>query len=343
MDATLSYEDYEEQHLRHQNKVKTLDDVVLGSIRKPPPLIHGLLLDKTLTMISAEPFSGKTLLTIAMTVSLDAGLPLFDAYAVENRRKVLYMGQDAPSWDYAEQARKICRGHGLSLEQTHNLETDMLLNEGVNILDSDFLKRLQEWHNVSHFNVLFLDVLSSFHNADENDTRAMGVVMQILKRIRDQFLCAVIFTHHTAKPMGNDRSLNYMARGSSTIAGSIDFHLSLRRESATADRIRLRMPKGRGAEGLDALTYFDIVDVPHPDGPAIRLVVPDTTATRTGRILDFIKTRKSASRQEIITSVSASEPLLTGTKPTTATDNALALLSRAGKIKRAGRGIWEPV
>ncbi len=187
------------------------------------------------------------------------------------------------------------------------------------------------------FNVLFLDTLASVHGGNENDTREMGILMSMLKEIRDKFRCCIIFTHHTAKPsQGLVRSENYSARGASVISGSIDFHLTLKREG-DLDRIKIRMPKGRGAERLDKLSYFDIIESADADGNiSIRLATPNSNDTRTGRLLAALG-KGPMTRSELI-SVLSSElaPVPAGY----ATDNSLTSLLRAGKIKKTARGTW---
>lgn len=339
--SALTLDDWEELWHRNQSKVKRMSDIALGDIAKPPPLIHGLLLDQTLTMLSSEPFSGKTLLTLAIAIALDSGSPLFSHYQIRERKKILYIGQDAPSWDYAEQTRKLLRGYSLSPEALQKLDIDMMLNEGINFFDPKSLKLLQDWHEVSKFNVLILDTLASMHGGNENDTREMGILMAMLKEIRDKLRCCVIFTHHTAKPsQGVVRSENYSARGASVISGSIDFHLALKREG-DLDRIKLRLPKGRGAERMDKLAYFDIVEDLTPSGEvAIRLVTPNPADTRTGGLLAALATGPKT-RAELVSSMASRESALTPIQVGYTTDNSLTSLLRAGKVKKSARGVWE--
>lgn len=287
-------------------------------------------------MLSAEPFSGKTLLTIAIALALDSGRPLFNHYQIRERKKVLYLGQDAPSWDYAEQLRKLVRGAELN---PPDLDIDFMLNQGINFFDPKSLQLLQDWHSVSNFNVLILDTLNSFHSGDENNTRDMGVLCSMLKHIRDHLRCAIIFTQHTSKPsQGVARSDNYSARGSSVIVGSIDFHIHLRRDSER-DRIKIRFPKGRGSERMDRLTYFDIEDATTTlDEPALRLTVPElASSVRNELILSSLPTTRAA----LVARLRAGDTSLTLSQAQYSIDNSLTCLQRAGRIKKTGRATWE--
>lgn len=288
-------------------------------------------------MVSAEPFTGKTLLSLAIAIALDTGRPLFSHYHVREPKKVFFIGQDAPSWDYAEQTRKLIRGYALSRPEIDRLDLDMMLNEGLNLFDPGSWKLIQEWWTVSKFNVLILDTLASLHSGDENSTRDMGILCAMLKEIRDKMHCCVIFTHHSAKPLqGVHRSENYSARGNSVISGSIDFHLVLRREPEL-DRVKLRFPKGRGAERMDKLTYFDIKEDATPEGePMIRLVVPQANSLNTQIIAAL--TAHSMSRAELISSIH--DPTTNSIQLARMVDNSLTGLERSGQVKRLGRGTW---
>ena len=339
--SALSYDEWEEAHQREQKRVKRMSELALGDIPKPPPLIHGLLLDKTLTMLSSEPYTGKTMLTLAIALALDSGRPLFGHHQVRERKRILYLGQDATSWDYAEQSRKLIAGYSLTPEEIDNLETDLILNTGMDLLEPKSLKSIQDWHTVSNFNVIILDTLASMHSGDENSTRDMSVICAILKSLRDSLKCAVIFTHHTAKPsQGVARSANYSARGSSVIAGSIDFHLHLRRDGSS-ERIHINMAKGRGSGGMNRSSFFDIVEDLTPGGvESVKLVSPSVSPFTDGHIISELGSGPRT-RSRLIEVVQTKSPIaISRLTAASLTDNALAALSRAGKVAKAGRATW---
>lgn len=265
--AALTIEEYAEEYLRSQNRIRRGVDFLHGLVQRPPALFHGLLPERTVTMISAEPFCGKTMLTLAMALSLDSGQPLAGKFTPRDRHRVLYLGQDAPTWDYAEQFRKLGRGMSVNPDL---VEIDFLLNEGGSLTDRTFLAGLQAWHEEVGYSVIIFDTLAAFHDLDENDSRQMGAIMAILKKLRDKLACTVIFTHHTRKPSPDGVvSANYAARGSSVIAGSIDFHIALHRSSG--NRIRLSLPKGRGSEKLGPEAGFYISEGDSQAGPWVKL------------------------------------------------------------------------
>lgn len=314
-----------------------LAEIADGRIMPPPPLFSGFLLDNTLTMISAPPFVGKSLLLGAMAISLDSGRPLFGKHAPAEDKRVVMIAQDAPTWDYAGQLNKLIRGFGLTKEETSALETLLVVNQGVQVTDSDFFEQLAAIHEKTDFNVLILDAFWTIHSLNEVDNSQMGLVMGRLKRIREMYGCAVLFAHHERKPIGGDvpANANYRARGASVIPASVDFNMSLHR---TGSRVRIQMAKGRGADD-EGLIFYDIKDVDHSDGPAIKLEAVSMNNTRLGEVLDFIAQERK--RAEVVEFIKSKYPEMTQAKAAKAADNDLRLLRANRKADQVRYGVWK--
>ena len=327
-----------EQWLRDKTNCVSLSKLAANGVEAPPPLFEGFLLHKTVTMLSAEPFVGKTLLMLAMAISLNTGRPLFGKHNPEALRRVLFIGQDAPTWDYVRQARKLLRGYEIDAANYGELETDLILNENVRITDNNFIENwLRPWHDATAFDVLMLDTLISVHSADENDNRQMSAVMSILKTIRDQFHCAVIFSHHLSKPQGDSPiSANYRARGATAIAGGVDFHFQL--HQGDSGQVNLLFPKGRGADGMEPPPYFTIVaSGDAEDTRALTLVAPDENPRRA-RLVSLL--REPRTNKDLIQLILLAEPNLGKERAAKWVDNELQALKRAGVAESVSRGIW---
>lgn len=67
--------------------------------------------------------------------------------------------------------------------------------------------------------LLFLDTLRSFHSGDENDSRAMAVLIGHIRAIAARTHCAIVFLHHTSKAMAvhGQGDQQQAARGSSVL------------------------------------------------------------------------------------------------------------------------------
>jgi hypothetical protein len=216
------------------------------------PMDDGFIRSRTITMLSAEPFTGKTMLMLGITLGLASGLPVL-GYPPQGRQRVLFMGQDAPTWDYFGQAVKLWLGLGSPAIPNPPL---FFLNKGWQLTDPLFSSFITDCVRVHGTTVLMLDTLLSFHSAEENSNKEMAVVMNLLKSLRDKLSLTIIFSHHTSKAPGN--SGTYSARGASVISGSVDFHLSL---FARGSAVSLGLPKRRGSQKRGA-SGFSILDTP---------------------------------------------------------------------------------
>jgi len=322
-----------------QHGVFELHKLAMGDIQPPPPLFSELLLDKSLTMISAPPYTGKSLLLAAMIVSLDTCLPLFGRFSPPSVKRTLAFLQDATTWDYAEQFRKVIRGYGLSREQIELLEANLIINRDVDITEPDFLTKLEAWKEEFPFEVIVFDAFWTIHGMNENDKAQMAFVMRRLKKIRDDFGVAVVFSHHDRKIGAADYSVlnaNYRASGSHVISAAVDFHFNLKR---VANKITIETPKSRGID--ESLTSYSIVEVDHPDGTALKLESLRPEQTRQGKLVIFLTEPKT--RKDMVVFIKASFPEMTLARAEKAVDNDLRLLFSYNKIERIGHGVWKSV
>lgn len=315
---------------------RMFSDIARGESRKPPALFHDFLLQRAVTMISAEPFTGKSMFTLALSLALDCNRALMGTFNPLERRKTLFVGQDSPEWDYAEQIRKLVVGYGLTDDDLERMDSEAIFNDGFDILDQGRHKDLLDYHSEHGFDVVVFDTLASIHTVDENSNREMGYVMRALKALRDKLQCTVIFTHHDAKSTGDERSAVYRPRGASVIAGSSDVHISLR--SSTDGSVKLTMPKGRGIINHRRRVVYTMEDCGSPDNPGVRLDCKPEGP-------DFVKAVEAAlkqgmsSRHEIVTYVRDTTKC-GAAQASASTDNALAALLRSGTVDRPSRGKW---
>lgn len=252
-----------ERHLfQERYRPIPLSDVTSGRLQPPPWLFgppdggdDGLLRSKTITMLSAEPFTGKTLLMLAGCLSLATLTPIF-GYVPAAGHRVLFLGQDAPTWDYYGLLRKLWLGIGAP-----SIPSDRAIfffNRGIRLDGPDITQLLEDAVKIHGTTVLMIDTLLAFHGRDENSNKEMAGVMDLLKSWRDVLGLTILFSHHTAKPSGARISRNYRARGASVIAGSVDFHLQL---ASRGDSVSLGIPKRRGGMKRKATDSFTISDL----------------------------------------------------------------------------------
>lgn len=316
--------------------VYTMGELLGGAIGPPPSLIPGIILDKSITQITAAPYTGKSLMLAHLILSLDTGLPFLGKFTPLGTRRVLGILQDSPDWDYAEQFRRISRGMGITQDQRELLETRLILGRDVRLCEKTFRDELVEVHKNKHttFDVLALDVLSEFHDFDENSAQQMGWITKAIKWLRNNLGVAVIFTHHDRKMNAADAAAlnpNYRARGSSKLPGAIDFHFYLSRQG---QRVRMEMPKARGED--QQIITFNIIEVDHADGRAFQLVA-DGAENKLARLHTFLLAPRA--RREMEEFYRAEFRLNQG-QAKRAVDHDLRILLNSNKVERAEKYGW---
>lgn len=293
---------FERHHFESLHRPLFAADIVTERISPPPFLIEPIFRSHTLTMLSAEPFTGKTLFCLAMILSLDTGKPLLNTLKPASGHRCLFIGQDSPTWDIHGQFLKLYRGMGLPEGPgAPPLPSLFLLNRGLSLLDSNFITLISQITSLYNITVLFFDTLLDFHGLEENSNSAMSRVMRVLKSIRDNLGLTIFFTHHTSKPAREANgvpqiSRTALARGASVIGGAIDLHAALDRAGGSPKNpiVRFTLPKGRGIDAPEPITF---TIAPHLDG--LRLT-PTGDSCHT-RILDLLDTpRTVASLRETL-------------------------------------------
>jgi hypothetical protein len=313
-------------------------EVASGKILQPPPLFENFLLSKTVSLISAEPGTGKTWLMLEMMLCLELGEPLLGSFApAKGHHRCLLLGMDSSAWDVAKQFTKLCRGRGLTKEQIGAFNSDMLLRgDGrFTLTDKHRLEWLREWIRVTKTDVVLIDTLRAINVGDENNSLQMEALMEAMRSLRDDMGVSVITSHHTRKAQKDfDDDGNDAARGSGAITGALDFHIRLQRYKRG---VLLTMPKGReDFDGWEDLRYVrETWDT--PTGKAVRLK-PESTTDTYGCILSAIQSGEGG-RAGIVESVQVTLGL-PADKAAKFTDNGLRALRLAGLVRSSGRGQW---
>jgi hypothetical protein len=256
-------------------KVQTVGEIAREELKLPPWLFEGFLRHRTLTILGAERHSGKTLLMLNMMICLEAGLPLLGRFPVPVPRRTLFIGQDAPEWDYKGIVQKLMRGHGIDTNVGALFDSGMVLNENVQLTDPRSYDPkngswLSEHWNEHPFDVLMLDTEIEMHRLNENESQAMAMWGRIKKSIRDRFGCSVISSHHLAHP--TDPAIPRRLRGSTTLGGTVDYEIILSAidpREANPRNVKLKCDKARG--GTDVWPEFFRI---YQEPSSIMLTVP---------------------------------------------------------------------
>jgi len=85
--------------------------------------------------------------------------------------------------------------------------------------------------------VVVFDPFAQFHLSDENSAQETSALMRVFNHIIEDYGCAVIVVHHTAKETpDNPRRGGNRLRGSSAIFGDIDTFIEVQRKSSEHSR-----------------------------------------------------------------------------------------------------------
>lgn len=184
---------------------------------------------------------------------------------------------------------------------------------------SELVKLVQE----EGYDLITIDPLIEFHNADENSANEMAEVNVSLRRLAE--LATVLVTHHTAKPPVDGpsrfRTVGESMRGSSAIGGAAD--TMVRSQKTGAGRVKLEL---EGKEIPDEFASYEVeIDqhtflwtpaTPLTEDGVLALVMErpgvtredlqQMTSRRKGQVLSIVKTLLS--RQMLVEEKNGKEP-----------------------------------
>lgn len=208
--------------------------------KRPDFLVDALAPERSLIMISAEPGAGKTMLAGSLGLAVSEGRPFLDLPTKQSG--VLFIGEDAPAWDYGVIFRKLLNGN--AAPETFHLAA----HEGFQLLDRGWRARLSDYLERTGVGLVILDTLRAVHGNNENDSREMQQVMTVLRAISVTYAVSLIFLHHTTKKNAEGFAGEY--RGSSVLLGSCDafIHMSAEKGLPGSKILTLEVKKGRGTD-----------------------------------------------------------------------------------------------
>ena len=188
----------------------------------PPPLIDGLLERGDSLLISGQGGLGKSLATMSVGLSVAAGKPVFDQFAVAEQHKVLLLQSENSlkatknRLDALVSAHMSKADYPVYKEALDRIFTIMIGDDcrlAGDVLNADFAKELKESLQATGADLLILDPLISYHSQEENDNSGMRKVLEQLSSIAGPDT-AIIVTHHHGK---GEHTGAHQARGATAI------------------------------------------------------------------------------------------------------------------------------
>jgi len=303
----------------------------LTEIEPPPYLVDGFLRRETLTLFTSGPYTGKTMLMLDLMLSMEGSLKYLETFDIVSPSSCLYIGLDSPKWDLSGQLKKLALGHELGPDKLSMFDSRVIgrRDSKIKITDPalpDYLRWLKETYTID---VLFIDTIRRFHDGNENDSLEMGQMMERLEGLVDDHHFTIIMSTHTAKPTGTDRSINYSARGSTVIPGSVDFHYHLSR-NRKGQLILNGSGKRRGESHGEGSLLLEFKDLP---GPALRILPVDDTVPPTSGGADVLEVLASGPK-------TAPELVAATGQSYWKVQKELAHLLANHRVQRVSRGTW---
>lgn len=226
-------------------------------------IMHPIYHASEVTLISADPKAGKTLVSQTLAMHIAAGLDFDDTLTVTERRPVLY---------FALESQTAIRKRLMAWKKYHDPMDEKYtdektfpfytVEESVNLLDEtarlnlvEQIKAADAWwlkKGEKHLGVIVIDTLTkAMPGGDQNSVEDTSSVFDVIAKIKDAGIkAAVVIIHHNTKNGGGPR-------GSSNIQAEPDTLLTLTKNEET-DQLELKILMARSIDD-DKTFVFSII------------------------------------------------------------------------------------
>ncbi len=211
------------------NKVLTLEDIMDDTSVPPPSIIeNGILLEETILCLIGPAKAGKTFLSLNFAAALASGKS-FANFKITNKKKVLVLCSEGGYYPNRNRIQIICQQIDKDCYQNFNFIKNLILS----LDDTSGIHDFETILKSSKPDVVIIDPLIRFHQADENSSNNIIQVFKTIRRLMAKYNFATIVIHHTGK------QVSLGGRGSSVITGEYDSAIMMHPNKEN-DTLRLR-------------------------------------------------------------------------------------------------------
>ena len=223
-------------------------------------VMYPILSEKEVTLISADPKAGKTLISQTIAMHIATGMDL-DALKVSDQRPVIYFALESQV-AIRKRMEAWLRWHDPDGAKGLKQKMQMYVYEGgLNLLDeaarqdlANKLKATELWYQeqgTEDMGAIVLDTLTkAMPGGDQNSVEDTSAVFDIIEKIRAVGLCApVIIIHHNTKGSSSPR-------GSGNIQAEPDTLLTVKKDEDTG-QLHMRVLMARSIDDTQSFV-FDI-------------------------------------------------------------------------------------
>jgi RecA-family ATPase len=186
---------------------------------EPKWIIKDLLPENGIAILSGDPGSFKTWSTLHFAISIAKGAPVYDHFETRKGNVLIIDEEDGPPL-----LRK--RAELLSADKKSNIY--FMVMRGFKTDHEDQIDKL--FRNIKKYKikVVIIDSLVRIHLGDENSSKDIARVFEVLRRLNTKGI-TVLLNHHNRKKSADQKTDRSSMRGSSDILAAIDCHLQIER------------------------------------------------------------------------------------------------------------------
>jgi len=189
-------------------------------------LVEGIWSWRAVGVLGGPPKSTKTWTAVDLALSVATGTTAFEAFTVPNPGRVVFFAAEDAQARIRERFAAIAARRQIPLE---HLDVHLLDIPTLRLDDSRDQLRLAGTLRRLKPRLLVLDPLVRMHQADENSSGEISVLLSFLRSIERELETAIILVHHTRKDAGPAALPGLGLRGSSDLWAWGDSNLYLRR------------------------------------------------------------------------------------------------------------------
>ena len=206
-------------------------------------VVDNLFESGTINMISAPPNKWKSWFVILCAISVASGRSLFGMFKTEKQAVMIVNEEDTE--------RLLQERCNMLMDEPESLPVYFHIGKQIKLTET-FVDELITEAKDKHIGFIIFDSLRSVHDADENSSKEMQMIMDQLKKITREGI-TVLFTHHNRKKSrygGKDES-GEDSRGSSAINGAVHGHISCDEDERNDGKyLVISQPKLKATEKL---------------------------------------------------------------------------------------------
>jgi RecA-family ATPase len=172
-----------------------LEQLINNPLEDRKPYAEGLLYEKTMLMVAAEPGCGKSTIALQAAIELASGLPVFGYFQVPRPLKVLYIQWERSIIEVVERLQQLIKTYKLPKENLAVTDEYQKLNI---FRDYDLLIKCIN-RDCPKVDLIIIDPIYSTMIGGLKDDRPAAMFTHIMSKVQKSLGCSMWYNHHTIK------------------------------------------------------------------------------------------------------------------------------------------------